>query len=180
MADVHEGDHELEVTLALEVALHEVVPALLLRGVDAREAVAGQVDEVHVADGKEVDGRGLARLGGDLDEVLAAEELVHERGLAHVRAADEGDLRASGLRELLGGAGAHRELYEVVVHVISPFLSGDAAGASLGAVGGLRGAATVAWLACPSRKGGVARAALPARAPRATPQGSRPSRRDSV
>ena len=94
MANVDERDDQVEAALEVEEVTDQLGPAVALRLGATGEPVAGKVDEVHAVGLEEVDVGGLARRARHLDEALAAEDLVHDRGLAHVGAAHERDLRA--------------------------------------------------------------------------------------
>ena len=73
---------------------------------------------MHVVGLEEIDIARLARRAGNLDQVLAAKELVHDRRLAHVGAADKAHLGAGGLGNLRNLAVAGNELGKLIVNGI--------------------------------------------------------------
>lgn len=115
VTDVDERDDEVEAALEVEEIADELRPAVALGLGAAREAVSGQVDEVHAVRLEEVHVARLARRARDLHQALAAEQLVHDGGLTHVRAADETHLRAGGRRDLRCLAVARHEVCALVV-----------------------------------------------------------------
>src|SRR5690606_15594749 len=98
---IHYDDDADQRGAAAQIAADELAPLGAQRLGNAREAIAGQVDEVReLAQPVEVDGlrtaRGLARAG----ETASPEERIDGARLADVRAAREGDLGQLGRRQV--------------------------------------------------------------------------------
>lgn len=118
VANVHQRYNQVKAAFGVEEVADELSPAVTLGLGATGETIARQVDEVHVVSLKEVDVARLARCARNLDEVFAAKKLVHDRRLAHVGAADEAHLGASGLGNLRNLAIAGNELGKLVVNGI--------------------------------------------------------------
>ena len=118
VANVHQRHNQVEAALGVEEVANELGPAVTFGLGTTGETVARQVDEVHIVSLKEVDVARLARRTRNLDQVLAAKKLVHNRRLAHVGAADKAHLGAGGLGDLRNLAVAGDELGKLIVNGI--------------------------------------------------------------
>ena len=118
VTNIHQRHDQVKATLRVEEVADKLGPAVALGLGATGETVTRQVHEMHVVGLKEVDVARLARRTGNLDQVLAAKELVHNRRLAHVGAADKAHLGAGGLGNLRNLAVAGDELGKLVVNGI--------------------------------------------------------------
>ena len=100
----------------LEIALHQLAPAVALVLADLCVAVAGQIREVDLSvDEEVVDLRGLAGRRADAGEVVPVQQTVDDRGLADVRASGKGHLRPAVADERALPDGGENELRAVKV-----------------------------------------------------------------
>ena len=118
VTNVHQRDDQVKAALGVEEVADKLGPTVALGLGATGETVTRQVHEMHVVGLKEVDVARLARRTGNLDQVLATKELVHNRRLAHVGAADEAHLRAGGLGNLRNLAVTGNELGKLIVNGI--------------------------------------------------------------
>ena len=116
VTNVHQRDDQVKAALGVEKVADKLGPTVALGLRTTGETVTRQVDKVHVIGLKEVDVTRLARRTRNLDQVLAAKELVHDGGLAHIGAANEAHLGTGGLGDLRNLAVAGDELGKLVVN----------------------------------------------------------------
>ena len=116
VTNVHQRHNQVKAALGVEEVADQLGPAIALSFGTTGETVTRQVDKVHVIGLEEIDVARLARRARNLDQVLATKELVHDRRLAHVGAANKAHLGTGGLGDLRNLAVAGDELGKLVVN----------------------------------------------------------------